>query len=86
MKWEPNEQAWQLYLKFEKRYKEKDRARKIYARFVAVHPEAKNWLRWAQFEEDNGYPGRTQHGLTILFSLKRRHTFRKRAQCISTSN
>lgn len=57
MKWQPNEQAWQLYLKFEKRYKEKDRARTIYARFVGVHPETKNWLRWARFEEDNGYAG-----------------------------
>ncbi|PKY59980.1 hypothetical protein RhiirA4_483174 [Rhizophagus irregularis] len=30
----------------EKRYKEIDKERVIYERFVNVHPELKNWLKW----------------------------------------
>lgn len=52
MQWQPQEQAWYLYLKLEKRYKERDRQRAIYARFVAIHPQVKHWLKWAKFEED----------------------------------
>ena len=55
MTWEPDEQAWQTYIKFELRYKELDRARAIYERFVHVHPEAKNWIKYARFEENHGY-------------------------------
>ncbi|KAJ3036031.1 Crooked neck-like protein 1 [Rhizophlyctis rosea] len=51
MKWEPSEEAWAAYIKFEKRYHETDRAREIYRRFVSVHPQPKNWLKWAKFEE-----------------------------------
>jgi crooked neck len=36
----------------EKRYKEIERARAIYGRFVSIHPEPKNWLKWARFEEE----------------------------------
>ncbi len=41
MEWEPEEQAWQSYINFELRYKELDRARHIYERFVMVHPEVR---------------------------------------------
>ncbi len=37
------------------RYKEIDRARSIYERFVYVHPEVKNWIRFAKFEEGHGF-------------------------------
>lgn len=37
------------------RYKEIERAREIYARFVSVHPEVKNWLKFARFEEKNNF-------------------------------
>ena len=36
MEWEPDEQAWNSYIKMELRYKELDRARGIYERFVQV--------------------------------------------------
>ena len=36
MEWEPDEQAWHSYIKMELRYKELDRARNIYERFVQV--------------------------------------------------
>ena len=36
MEWEPEEQAWNSYIKMEIRYKELDRARGIYERFVQV--------------------------------------------------
>jgi crooked neck len=40
MEWEPEEQAWHSYINFELRYKELDRARMIYERYIlllAVH-------------------------------------------------
>jgi len=45
MEWEPGEQAWQTYINFEMRYKEVDRARHIWQRFLHVHSDPKNWIR-----------------------------------------
>lgn len=47
--WEPAEQAWLTYIKFELRYKEIDRARKIYEKFVSVHPDIRNWIKFARY-------------------------------------
>lgn len=63
MKWEPNEDAWNLYIKLEKRYKETERARQIFRRFIEIHPLPKNWLKWAKFEEDRG-----EFGLFLILS------------------
>jgi crooked neck len=49
MEWEPDEQAWLTYIKFELRYKEIDRARGIYEKFVYVHPEVRNWIKFARY-------------------------------------
>jgi crooked neck len=54
LKWEPEEQAYILYIKMEKRYKEKEKITSIYSRFINVHPEPKNWIKWAKFEEGRG--------------------------------
>jgi crooked neck len=56
MEWQPDEQAWNTYIKFELRYKEHDRARDIYERLITVHPEPKNWVRYARFEEQHVRP------------------------------
>ena len=37
MEWEPEEQAWHSYINFELRYKELDRARTIYERYILSH-------------------------------------------------
>ncbi|CAB1444959.1 unnamed protein product [Pleuronectes platessa] len=70
MEWEPDEQAWHSYINFELRYKEVDKARTTYERYillfvfliflntaalVIVHPEVKNWIKYARFEEKHGY-------------------------------
>lgn len=34
MEWEPEEQAWHSYINFELRYKEVDKARTIYERYI----------------------------------------------------
>ncbi|KAJ1368918.1 hypothetical protein KIN20_030277 [Parelaphostrongylus tenuis] len=58
MEWEPDEQAWQTYINFELRYKEIDRARSIYQRFLHVHgTNVVNWIKYARFEEKHGYIG-----------------------------
>jgi crooked neck len=58
MKWEPKENAWQAYIKMELRYDEKHRARAIYERFVSIHPEPANWIKWARFEEEHNNLGK----------------------------
>ncbi|CAK8693276.1 unnamed protein product [Clavelina lepadiformis] len=47
MEWEPDEQAWHSYINFELRYKEHV--------LVYIHPEVKNWTKYARFEERFGY-------------------------------
>lgn len=34
MEWEPHEQAWLTFIKFEMRYREVQRAREIYERYI----------------------------------------------------
>jgi crooked neck len=34
MEWEPDEQAWHSFINFELKYKELDRARVIYERYI----------------------------------------------------
>ncbi|VDK46769.1 unnamed protein product [Anisakis simplex] len=56
MEWEPPEQAWQTYINFELRYKETDRARAVWQKFLHVHGhEVKLWIKYAKFEERHGY-------------------------------
>ncbi|CAJ0586285.1 unnamed protein product, partial [Mesorhabditis spiculigera] len=58
MDWEPQEQAWNTYINFELRYKEIDRARTIYQRYLHVHGvDPKNWIKYARFEERHGFYG-----------------------------
>ncbi|KAF7647503.1 hypothetical protein LDENG_00171390 [Lucifuga dentata] len=51
MEWEPEEQAWHSYINFELRYKELFNCGIL----VIVHPEVKNWIKYARFEEKHGY-------------------------------
>uniref|UniRef100_A0A3Q0S498 Crooked neck-like protein 1 n=1 Tax=Amphilophus citrinellus TaxID=61819 RepID=A0A3Q0S498_AMPCI len=53
MEWEPDEQAWHSYINFELRYKEVDKARTIYERYILLL--VKNWIKYARFEERHGY-------------------------------
>ena len=57
------------YIKFELRYKELDRARLIYEKFVYVHPQPANWVRFARFEEGHGFinSGRTIYERAVEF-------------------
>uniref|UniRef100_A0A674ES99 Crooked neck-like protein 1 n=1 Tax=Salmo trutta TaxID=8032 RepID=A0A674ES99_SALTR len=52
--WEPEEQAWHSYINFELRYKEVDKLLN-YSALVIVHPDVKNWIKYARFEEKHGY-------------------------------
>lgn len=42
MEWQPEEQAWHSYINFELRYKEVERARTIYERYIL-------WMRCAWY-------------------------------------
>ena len=46
--------AWHSYINFEYRYKEYDRARNIYERFILCHPDVTNWIKYAKWEERLG--------------------------------
>ena len=50
MRWEPDHNGWNAYVRFETRYKEWDLARKVYERYCACHPSVKAFVRWAKFE------------------------------------
>ena len=54
MQWEPDNKAWQAYIKLEQRYQELDRASAIFERWVAVRPEPRVWVKWGKFEEERG--------------------------------
>uniref|UniRef100_A0A673B4Y0 Crooked neck pre-mRNA splicing factor 1 n=1 Tax=Sphaeramia orbicularis TaxID=375764 RepID=A0A673B4Y0_9TELE len=58
MEWEPDEQAWHSYINFELRYKEVDKARTIYEKYILLSLtfiNLKNWIKYARFEEKHGY-------------------------------
>uniref|UniRef100_A0A669CL94 Crooked neck pre-mRNA splicing factor 1 n=1 Tax=Oreochromis niloticus TaxID=8128 RepID=A0A669CL94_ORENI len=62
MEWEPEEQAWHSYINFELRYKEVEKARTIYERYILLlllltcrELCVKNWIKYARFEEKHGY-------------------------------
>lgn len=69
MEWEPEEQAWFSYIKMELRYKEADRARAIYEKFVMVHSDVKNWIKFAKFEELQGKVGMFCFPLVFLLVI-----------------
>ncbi|NWZ83232.1 CRNL1 protein, partial [Poecile atricapillus] len=63
MEWQPEEQAWHSYINFELRYKEEQSwgcatqpaVSLTRAVLVLVHPEVKNWIKYARFEEKHSY-------------------------------
>ncbi|NXJ81554.1 CRNL1 protein, partial [Trogon melanurus] len=61
MEWQPEEQAWHSYINFELRYKEFVTSNYNYHCFfnitllVIVHPDVKNWIKYARFEEKHSY-------------------------------
>jgi crooked neck len=60
MEWQPDEQAWNSYVKFEMRNGEVERARSVYQRYVQSNPTVKTWVRWARFEEKLGEVARSR--------------------------
>jgi len=54
MLWEPEDNAWTSFIKFELRYEEIGRARELYERMVTVIPKLETWMRFAKFEGKYG--------------------------------
>jgi len=80
MQWEPNDKAWQSYIKLEERYNELDRASAIYERFIGCKPVPKNWIAWSKFEEDRG-----QAGTYILIRIGCTYTVDKAREVFQTA-
>jgi len=54
MQWEPEDNAWTSFIKFELRYEEAERARAIFERMVEVIPKVSTWMKFAKFEAKYG--------------------------------
>ena len=54
MTWEPAKRAWGTFINMELRHGETEQVRKIYERYVQVHPEPRTWIKWAKFEHKHG--------------------------------
>ena len=51
MTWEPTENAWDAYIKFEERQGDLDNCRKILERYIDLYPRVSSYLKAAKFEE-----------------------------------
>ena len=51
VKWEPDDNAWGSYIKFEQRQEQTGRCRGIFERYIVCHPTARAYLKYAKFEE-----------------------------------
>lgn len=51
MSWEPTENAWNTYLKFEERQGDLDKCREILERYIDLNPNVHSYLKAAKFEE-----------------------------------
>jgi crooked neck len=54
MEWMPDQHAWLSYIKYELKYNEIKRLKRIFKLFVLCHPNVGAWLRYAKFEMKNG--------------------------------
>lgn len=60
MDWEPDQHAWNSYIKFEVRNRELDRARQIFERYIVVHPLVPVWIKYAKWEAELGQAARAR--------------------------
>ena len=51
MTWQPPENAWNAYLKFEERQGQLEKCRTILERYIDVNPTVASYLKAARFEE-----------------------------------
>ena len=51
MVWEPSQQGWMSYVKFEERQEEWTKARQVMERYCACHPYESSYLKYANWEQ-----------------------------------
>jgi hypothetical protein len=49
MEWEPDDNGWNAYVKFEMRQQEPERARRVFERYVQCHPTQRAFLKYAKW-------------------------------------
>lgn len=49
MEWEPDDNGWNSYVKFEMRQQETERARKVLERYLECHPTQRAYLKFARY-------------------------------------
>jgi len=69
MEWEPDQFAWNCYVKWETRNGEIDRVRAVYKRYVMCHRIPRTWLRFAKFEERQGEIARAREVYEQAFEV-----------------
>ena len=48
MEWEPDDNGWNAYIKFEMRQEETERARAVFERYIRCHPTQRAYLKYAK--------------------------------------
>eukprot|EP00762_Andalucia_godoyi_P000609 ANDGO_05342.mRNA.1 Pre-mRNA-splicing factor clf1 len=51
LQWQPDDRAWSMAVKFEKRHRSWDRVRELYQRWIDRFPKIEVWIKFAKFEE-----------------------------------
>jgi crooked neck len=57
MQWEPDDNGWNAYVKFEMRQQETQRARAVFERYVQCHPTQRAFLKFARYVRKSWPPG-----------------------------
>ena len=74
MKWEPDDNAWNAYVKFECRQNNIENAIKVMERYIACHPTVKAYLKYSNWLEKLGNEY-TATGLLLTCPINRPHTY-----------
>nr|PIM01056.1 putative crooked neck family 1 protein isoform 2 [Toxoplasma gondii COUG] len=69
MEWNPSDKGWMLYIHFEERCKELDRARKVFERYLSNRPSQESFLRFCKFEERHRQIPRARAGFEKAIEL-----------------
>lgn len=54
MEWDPDDNGWSAYIKFEMRHGKESAARGIFQRYVSCHATLRAFMKWTKWEEKNG--------------------------------
>ncbi|KAL8425002.1 hypothetical protein Efla_004479 [Eimeria flavescens] len=69
MEWNPSDKGWLVYIHFEERCKELERARRVFERYLSNRPNQESFLRFCKFEERHRNIPRARAGFEKAIEL-----------------